>query len=232
MLLNPSKGFKRLHMILNFKCILISLFLISTSCIHLDRTPASGYSNKKNEPLSDTGNNRGLEDLPPINYKMMANLGITPEALSKPEIRKKYELLLSIKNSEKYLTTDREKKQYYSSIPWFKNDEERMEFLKQPGYEARLLWMRNKNFGKRAAQLDEETADIIEKKDIALGMSQDSVKKSWGNPDSVEVAGNPLYRNERWKYKRYMSSTEGYKLQKRLIYFEGGKLVGWEQLDE
>jgi hypothetical protein len=162
----------------------------------------------------------------------MSDLGITPDSLNKPEILKKYEMQLTIKNYERNLSTDREKKQYYNSIPWFKTEEEQMTFLKQPGYEARLLWMRNKNFGKRSTQLDDESADLIEKKDIALGMSQDSVKKSWGNPDTIEIAGNPLYRNERWKYKKYVSSTEGYKLQKRIIYFESGKLVGWEQLDE
>jgi hypothetical protein len=219
------------------------LFLIG--CIHLERNPASGYGNSEQKipspdgsPLFNFNNDISRANLSEpssisnLNYKLMADLGITPEALSRPELHKKYELQLTIKNFEKYITSDREKKQYFSSIPWFKSDEERMEFLKQPGYEARLLWMRNKGFGKRSTQLDDETAEIIEKKDIALGMSQEHVKKSWGTPDSVEIAGNPLYRNERWKYKRYISSTEGYKLQKRIIYFEGGKLVGWEQADD
>jgi hypothetical protein len=214
--------------------ILLFSFLILNSCIHLERNAASGYgsSNQKNAVKLEESNYASQTESVPLNYKMMADLGITPEALSKPEIRKKYELQLGIKSYEKYLNTDREKKQYYSSIPWFKSDEERMEFLKQPGYEARLLWMRSKGFGKRSTQLDDEAAELIEKKDIALGMSQDSVKKSWGPPDAVEIAGNPLYRNERWKYRKYISSTEGYKLQKRVIYFEGGKLVGWEQFDE
>ena len=57
------------------------------------------------------------------------------------------------------------------------------------------------------------------------------MKKSWGLPDSVEVAGNPIYGNERWRYKRYTPSPEGYRLQSRIIYFESGKVAGWEQVD-
>lgn len=223
---------------MKYKCTfnLLILILLTTSCIHLVRHPNSGYSqeNSQLESLPESANISVIDSdyNSNLNYKLMAELGITPNALNQPEIKKKYDLQLVIKNYERFLTSDREKKQYYSAIPWFKDESERMEFLKQPGYDARLLWMRNKGFGKRATQLDEETAELIEKKDISLGMSQDHVRKSWGPPDAIEIAGNPLYKNERWRYKRYTASSEGYKLQKRIIYFEGGKLMGWEQIDE
>jgi hypothetical protein len=216
---------------------LTTLFFMSVaSCVQLQRHPASGYAQPvqpndyQSNNLPDLTNQLGSPN--ELNYKLMADLGITPNALNQPEIRKKYDLHLAIKNSERFLKTDREKKQYYSSIPWFKDDTERMEFLNQPGYNARLLWMRNKGFGKRPIQIDEDSALLIEKKDVALGMSQEHVRKSWGPPDAIEIAGSSLFKNERWKYKRYVSSSEGYKLQKRIVYFEGGKLVGWEQLDE
>lgn len=211
---------------------LISLFI--SSCVSLKRHPASGYANSSERlaPVSNTYAPPASSTLQPLNYKLMSDLGVTANALQEPEIKRKYDLQLSIKSLEKNMLNDREKKQYYSALPWFKNDTEQMEFLKQPGYEARVLWMRANHFGKRATQMDEDTTELIEKKDIALGMPQEHVRKSWGNPDVIEVAGNPLYKNERWKYRRYISSTEGFKLQKRIIYFEGGKIAGWEQVDE
>jgi hypothetical protein len=71
----------------------------------------------------------------------------------------------------------------------------------------------------------------VSAKDIVVGMPNDIVRRSWGSPDSIDVAGNPLYGNERWRYKRQMPSSEGYRLQSRIVYFEAGKVVGWEQVD-
>ncbi len=62
-------------------------------------------------------------------------------------------------------------------------------------------------------------------------MPAELVRRSWGSPDNVDVAGNPLYGNERWRFKRYSPSPEGYRLQSKLVYFEGGKVVGWEQIE-
>ena len=35
-----------------------------------------------------------------------------------------------------------------------------------------------------------------------------------GDPDKIEVSGNPQFKNERWKYNNYISTKEGYKLEK------------------
>jgi hypothetical protein len=69
---------------------------------------------------------------------------------------------------------------------------------------------------------------LIEKNDVSVGMSQKAVTESWGDPDLVEVAGDPIYGNERWRYSRYISSNDGYNKQVRVIYFESGRVVGWE----
>lgn len=69
---------------------------------------------------------------------------------------------------------------------------------------------------------------LIETQDIAVGMPQDYVKRSWGDPMSVEVSGNPIYKNERWKYQKFVSAPEGYRKETRYVYFEGGRVVGWE----
>ena len=47
---------------------------------------------------------------------------------------------------------------------------------------------------------------LIDNKDITLGMNQKAVLESWGEPEIVEVAGNPVYGNERWKYSKFVSS--------------------------
>ena len=60
-------------------------------------------------------------------------------------------------------------------------------------------------------------------------MSKRAVQESWGEPERIEVAGNPTYGNERWKYSTYVSSTEGFNEEERMIYFEGGRVVGWNK---
>lgn len=221
--------------------VLLVLIVLNIHCEHIQiqRSDSSGYGpNAKKQKeyfLPPSANAQGAYNLnfgEQLNQKILNEMGLSPEALQDPELKKKYDMQVLIKGKEKYLTDERERKQYYNALPWFKNEDERIEFLYQPGYEARLTWMRKHKFGKRATEVEEDIAEMIDKKDITLGMSQDWVKKSWGAPDLVEVAGNPIYKNERWKYKKYVSSVEGYKLQKRIVYFEGGKVVGWEQLDE
>ena len=61
-------------------------------------------------------------------------------------------------------------------------------------------------------------------------MTTDQVQESWGEPDLVEVAGNPVYGNKRWKYRKFVSSEDGYTQQTRIVYFEAGKVSGWETL--
>lgn len=73
--------------------------------------------------------------------------------------------------------------------------------------------------------------ELIENRDIVVGMTKKAVSQSWGDPDLVEVAGNPLYGNERWQYKTYVSSSEGYKKELRVIYFEAGRVAGWEKYE-
>lgn len=73
-----------------------------------------------------------------------------------------------------------------------------------------------------------EFASVIEQKDIALGMDKDSVRESWGDPVTIDVAGNPSNQNERWHYVEYVSSQDGYLEQHRVVYFKRGEVVGWQ----
>ena len=63
---------------------------------------------------------------------------------------------------------------------------------------------------------------------IRIGMNKRRVKRALGLPNYREVAGNPKYENERWIYERSVPTLDGYYKEKRIIYFEKGRLVGWE----
>lgn len=63
---------------------------------------------------------------------------------------------------------------------------------------------------------------------IRLGMAKQRVKRTLGSPNQVEVAGNPKYENERWTYEENVPTLDGYYKEKKVIYFEGGSVVGWE----
>lgn len=53
---------------------------------------------------------------------------------------------------------------------------------------------------------------------ISHGMSKSDVVNQFGEPYSIEVAGNPRYENERWAYRR-QGAIE-------YIYFESGRVQG------
>ena len=97
---------------------------------------------------------------------------------------------------------------------------ERIYFLRIPHHERRDYLESRGMIDKNSGYTSNETALAIKKSDILLGMSKDDVVTSWGEPNRVEVAGNPSYQNERWVYN--------YNGASKYIYFESGKVEGWE----
>lgn len=215
---------------------LLGTLLISTSCIHVQRSSESGYAGQalsgpplpQRLPSSVAPSFRGN---PQDINKILVAQGMNVEDLDSSEGQEKLQKALRVKQLESYLADDRERRQYYKNLPWLKNDEEKIEFLQQNGYLARQLWLQKAGIGKRPVEIDPAYEDLIAAQDIAIGMPNELVRRSWGPPDSMDVAGNPIYGNERWKYKRYTPSPEGYRLQSKIIYFESGKVAGWEQVD-
>ena len=63
---------------------------------------------------------------------------------------------------------------------------------------------------------------------IRVGMERRNVQLHLGSPTRVEVAGNPKYGNERWTYETSVPTLDGYYTERKVIYFEGGTVVGWE----
>lgn len=132
-----------------------------------------------------------------------------------------------LRELERGLNSANERLQYSKVLPWLKGDQEKIDLLSIPTTEGRQVWINKNKIWSRAKSLV-EFDEVVESQDIALGMPTEYVKKSWGEPDHVETSGNPIYRNERWQYNRQVATPQGYKLEKRLVYFEGGRVVGWE----
>lgn len=133
-----------------------------------------------------------------------------------------------VRDMEKGLITQQDKALYSKLLPWFSSDEEKLSFLRNSGYEEKQKWVVKTKILNRPAELATRYKRLIDNQDIAIGMPNDLVKKSWGDPLSVESSGNTLYKNEKWRYARTLSTQDGFKNEKRVVYFEGGRVVGWE----
>ncbi len=132
-----------------------------------------------------------------------------------------------LRELERSLDSQKERLQYSKILPWLANDIEKIEVLSIPSIEGRQVWINKNKIWSRAKDL-KNFDEIVESQDIALGMPQDYVRKSWGEPTQIETSGNSIYKNERWQYLKQVSTPQGYKQESRLVYFEGGRVVGWE----
>ncbi|MEM7647363.1 MAG: hypothetical protein AAF203_10670 [Pseudomonadota bacterium] len=74
----------------------------------------------------------------------------------------------------------------------------------------------------------ESNRNLASTDNIRLGMEKRRVEMNLGLPTHREVAGNPKYGNERWIYEKSIPTLDGYYQEKKVIYFEGGNVVGWE----
>lgn len=196
------------RMKLSFIPFEILIFLVCSvlcACNLVQRSPESGYSDrlsprqiKRSQTTSQRADGRAIETK------------------------------ARLKQLENSIGTKKELEQYSRILPYLKNEDERIYFLSMPGYEARQQWLKDENINSRTLRAQEDYKDLVEAQDIGLGMTQNFVRKSWGEPDQIEVSGNPQFRNERWKYNKYVSTPDGYKAERKLVYFEGGRVVGWE----
>lgn len=190
---------------------MLAILLLGSACANLNRSSDSGYADRNAKA--------------PTNFKRSSK--ITEQKIGDRgamNISKKTQL----KKMENSLSNKKEIEQYSKALPWFRDEEERIEFLAEPGFESRQKWLTDHSFHLRSGAVKTEMQDLVEAQDIAVGMPQALVRQSWGDPDAVEVSGNPQFKNERWKYSRFVSTQDGYKPEKKIVYFEGGRVVGWE----
>ena len=173
--------------------------------------------------LSSSESKLTEKDLEKYAYELGMNPKKTLSKSEMDEIRNRRRL----RQLERTLDSEKERLSYSKVLPLFSSDLEKIEYLSIPSIEGRQSWVnRNKVWSRMKSNKDFQ--DMVEAQDLTLGMTQDLVRKSWGDPDAVEHSGNPMYKNERWKYTRESPSLNGYKRERRFVYFEGGRVVGWE----
>ena len=78
-----------------------------------------------------------------------------------------------------------------------------------------------------AHSANERIERAMKEQQITLGMRMHEVRYLWGTPQEVETAGDPSMGNQRWVYYTGLSSKWSLG-SSRVIYFEEGRVAGWE----
>lgn len=223
-----AKNLSSLQLLLSF-----SISILLTACASVPE-PAT-------EPAKPIATAPAVTVMPPIEVKRVEDVKITTLEMQKyayelgfdpkKEIPNEQRLQIlerkKLRELERSLDTQKERLQYSKILPWLASDSEKIEVLSIPSIEGRQVWINKNKIWSRAKDL-KQFDEIVESQDIALGMPQDYVRKSWGEPTQIETSGNFIYKNERWQYLKQVSTPQGYKQESRLVYFEGGRVVGWE----
>lgn len=213
----------------NYFCfILLSLGL--SACALFERSESSGYQNY-GETTPSSVQEYYVQKREKNWVDAKEELGIVKSTELTEAQAAAIQYRVELNRLEQNIPSQVDKKQYYSLKPYFKSDLERIYFLKLPNRESRERWAQAKGITTDEKAFDPSTNYLIENNDVSKNMSRNAVRQSWGEPDFVDVAGDPIYGNERWRYNKLVSTEEGYKSESRIIYFEAGRVVGWETLN-
>ncbi|WP_413288730.1 hypothetical protein [Bdellovibrio sp. HCB337] len=205
------------------------LFLASSflaGCAVFNRSVESGYASRTPKVVnaySSTETPRPESDSTRTAYE----LGFDPNNMSGDELQQ-VQQRQQLRDLEKGLRSRQEKEQYSKVLPWLQTDEEKIAMLSIPSLEGRQNWINRNGVWGRARVPATRMKELIDSQDIAVGMPMEYVRRAWGDPLSIETSGNPVYRNERWRYTRNVPGSDGFHQQKRFVYFEGGRVVGWD----
>lgn len=206
------------------KWIPVLALMLLSACAQFQRSAGSGYNgSEENQYIDQTPRPRYDRET----HKTAYELGKDPASLTAQDLQD-IRSRQRVRELERALSSKKEREQYSKVLPWLKNDEEKASFLSIPSIEGRQQWINKQNIWSRSQAPESEMKSLIESQDIAIGMPQEYVRRSWGDPMSVEVSGNPIYKNERWRYQRQVSTSQGYRQETRHVYFEAGRVVGWE----
>lgn len=74
---------------------------------------------------------------------------------------------------------------------------------------------------------EELVLDSLDDHELSVGMRMRDVLSRWGHPREVETAGDPRFGNQKWTYWEGISNRYQL-LPTRVVYFEAGKVAGWE----
>jgi hypothetical protein len=64
--------------------------------------------------------------------------------------------------------------------------------------------------------------------EVELGMDMDEVLRTWGEPVSTAHAGDQNQGNAMWIYPSTGNEMTHGSGARRILYFEGGQVAGWE----
>lgn len=193
----------RNSLVLAIQCSLGAAAVVFTSsCAQFERSADSGYKPSATE----------LRSL------------ASREGFAFSEITKK-SLIKQLENS---IASKKELEQYSKALPWFKDDQERMQFLRLEDFEQKQAWLAENKFSERSKLQNQPYQRLISSQDIAIGMPHSFVRQSWGSPQSIEASGNPKLKNEKWLYSKSITGPDGARFERRTVYFEGGRVTGWE----
>jgi hypothetical protein len=187
--------------------------MVFCACVNLQRSNQSGYAQTSTHSTASGWQKTSVS---------------TDDKYVAPDVQPPSDKKIRLKQLENRISGQREREQYSKALPWFKNDDEKIEFLEVGTYENRQKWLTDHDFTGRAQRTTAQMQELADAQDIALGMPQTLVKKAWGEPTQVDVSGSPEFKNERWRYSKLISTPDGYKPEKKTVYFEGGRVVGWE----
>lgn len=203
--------------------LLLFPFILSSCAINHLRSDYAGPRGKQEVSL-DVRQERATQE----HAEALRQLGLTNVELSDFH-RMLVDNRIRLNRMENNLRTETEKRQYYIYKPLLKTDEQRILFLGLPSLEERERVAAQWGLNANNTDFSAYEKDAIVENDVFIGMSKKAVRESWGDPETVEVAGNPIYGNERWRYSTYISTPEGFNQENRVLYFEGGRLVGWQK---
>jgi hypothetical protein len=201
--------------------------LVFSGCALLDRSMNSGYqdiSSQEANPVATFYADRNRREIAEAQSELGIPPGMQMNEIDKQAVRNR----ILLRRLERGLTIMQEREQYYAYKPYLRSDVDRIEFLRSGGREAKELFVKYRGLASAEKNFDGPTVKLIDANDIAKGMSREAVRQSWGEPDNIEVSGSQLYGNERWNYSKLVSTDSGYKHETRIIYFESGRVAGWE----
>jgi hypothetical protein len=197
---------------------LLSLILMACASSDVATTQNTPEDEIANYAAQKNGTSEALDEL-----------GWAPSRKLSPEEDTILEKRLKLKRLESHMTDMRERDQYFKFKPYLDNDDERISFLELSSMEARDRYAMEKGIYFHANRFSPAVRDAVSRSDIILGMGKDAVVESWGEPATVEVAGQEVFGNERWSYVDYVETPEGYQRQERIVIFEAGKVAGWQR---
>ena len=108
-----------------------------------------------------------------------------------------------------------------AAVPFFSSLSSSEDPVERVGLEQR--------YQRREMGLEQDSLRIQEARElgeITLGMSMEDVLRLWGDPGSIEHAGDQPSLNQRWTYIQGLIS-ESKIAPIRVVYFEKGKVSGW-----